>query len=373
MKKTKSNAVANDPIERRAFQKSGLPMHPACIEFDPQNLGIVSINSDGQIVEANEAFLSMSGYSHADLPLDMAAITPVEWHSLDERKTRQLAENGHCLPWQKQILTRHGHLLPVVIGAAALKSGRKQSQYFVANTEDHQHADIVILEYQTRLRNAAVEISLSKERERRAIAGELHDNIGQELAIAKLKLSKLRAETTGSVRVNLDELAASIGKVLDSCRTLSHSLATPVLYKLGLVPAIRNLAATLFSAEAPSISLRFDYEVVPLSNRTKIILYRVIRELFVNILKHAQASNVEISGTRVGEMFRIIITDDGIGFDARQYLINSNPEGGLGLFLVRERLWHIGGSFELESTIGKGTKATLVAPLDDMHNPAESI
>ena len=232
------------------------------------------------------------------------------------------------------------------------------------------NADVVILDYQSRLRSAAVELSMSAERERQAIAGDLHDDIGQALAIAKLKLSKLRGETNGTVQATLDEIMAQIGAALGSCRSLSRNLATRSLYKLGLVPAIKDLVALLNQDNKLDISLHFYIEDIPLSRTTKIILYRVVRELLVNILTHAEASHVEIYGTRVGDMLCIDVADDGIGCDVHSTINDSSPESGLGLFLVRERMWHIGGSFELKSTVGEGTRATLVAPLEIANSSA---
>ena len=354
------------------MQQSGLPMHPACLEFEAQNLGVVSVSTDGKIVEANEAFFAMTGYSQADLPLDMTAITPADWHDLDVRKNRQLADTGYCIPWQKQILTRQGQPLPIVIGAAAVIPTENGLQYFIANTEDLLHTDSVILEYQSRLRSAAVELSMAAERERRSVAADLHDNISQELAIANLKLSKLRGETRGTIGAELDEIAAQLSNALGSCRRLSHNLATPSLYKLGLVPAIKNLVTTTNQDQKLRISLHFDDEDISLPYTIRIILYRAIRELLFNVLKHAQATHVEISGARQGDMYSIVIVDNGIGCAAPETFIDANSEQGLGLFLTRERIWHIGGTFKLESGVGKGTRVTLVAPLEDEKNRLES-
>jgi signal transduction histidine kinase len=143
------------------------------------------------------------------------------------------------------------------------------------------------------------------------------------------------------------------------------------LYEFGLVPAIRNLVAGLYEDRNLSISLHFAHEHVFLSNTTKIILYRVIRELLINILKHSQANNVEISGVREGKTFKVVIVDDGIGCDVRNSLNDSSSGDCLGLFLIRERMWHIGGSFTFESTRGGGTKAMLVAPLAEPRKPME--
>lgn len=369
----KPKPAANDPPQTRDFQKIGPPIHSTWVEFEPQNLGLISTNSNGEIVEGNEAFLSMSGYSPADLPLALAAIMPAQRKTLDDGKFRHNEDEAHYLPWQSQIRTRQGHVLPVLIGAAAIRPTENRFQYFIVNLENHLQANIAISDYQSRLRNAAFELSLSGERERRSIAGEIHDNIGQELAIAKLRLSKLRAETSGKIRAELDEIAAQIANSLVSCRRLSHDLATPALYKLGLVPAIKNLIAALNRDQQLCVSLNCDNEEVPLPNNTRIILYRVIRELLINVLKHAQASNVAILVTREDHAIKVVITDDGIGCDAHDASTDSGPERGLGLFLVRERLLHIGGSFAWESAAGKGTKATMVAPLNEMANAAESV
>jgi len=365
LKMTESKAVAKERSRQPALRTSGLPTHAACPEFGPQNLGVVAINMEGQIVEANDAFLSMSGYLAADLPLGRTQITPSEWHELDDRKIRQLAESGYCLPWEKEILTRQGRRLPIVMGAVALRPTEHRFQFFIVCAERSLPADSVVLEYQSRLRRAAAELSLSAERERRAVAADLHDNIGQELAIAKLRLSKLRGETIGTIGPQLDEIAAQLSRALSSCRRLSYGLATPALYKLGLVPALKNLIATLNKDQDLDISLRFESEDTPLPVASRIILYRAIRELLVNVLKHAQATSVEISGTQVGELLTVVIADDGIGCDASRSFVDTNPEQGLGLFLIRERMWHIGGSFELASTSGKGTTVTLVVPLGD--------
>ncbi len=370
MKMTATKAVEKERSRQPAPRTSGLPTHAACPEFEPQNLGVVAVDRNRQIIEANDAFLSMTGYLPGDLPLHMAEITPSAWHELDERKMRQLADSAYCLPWEKEIVTRQGRRLPIVMGAVAFGPTEHRFQFFIVCAEKSLPADSVVLEYQSRLRRAAAELSLSAERERRAVAADLHDNIGQELAIAKLKLSKLRGETIGTIGPELDEIVAQLSRALSSCRRLSYGLATPALYKLGLVPALKNLIATLNKDQDLDISLRFESEDTPLPVASRIILYRAVRELLVNVLKHAQATSVEISGTQVGELLTVVIADDGIGCDAARSFVDTNPEQGLGLFLIRERMWHIGGSFELASTPGKGTRVTLVVPLGDAQKEA---
>ncbi len=226
-----------------------------------------------------------------------------------------------------------------------------------------EKADKTVLEYQQRLRNAAVELSLVAERERRIIAGEVHDNVSQELAIAKLRLSQLCDEAQGELFTSLDEIRTCISNALQSCRELTYNLATPSLYKLGLIPAVKNLVADFRGRHQLQIEEHFAKYDTPLPPTTEIILYRTIREMLLNIVKHAQANKVAISISVSKNYIRIAITDDGVGFDAEGVLGESSIKNGLGLFLVRERLRHIGGSLELKSIIGKGTAVSLRAPL----------
>jgi signal transduction histidine kinase len=93
-----------------------------------------------------------------------------------------------------------------------------------------------------------------------------------------------------------------------------------------------------------------------------VLLYRAVRELLLNVVKHAQAHQVEISVGRVGDQIRILVGDDGVGFDVSQ-ADQLAPTGGFGLFSIQEGLGHIGGRLEIDSAPGKGTRALLIAPL----------
>jgi signal transduction histidine kinase len=295
----------------------------------------------------------------------MNAITPIEWRELDDSKVRQLADSGICLPWRKQILHRDGQQFTILMGLLELCPGLNGVRFFVADLEGHLLTDAAVRDYQSALTRSSVELSLSAERERREIAEELHDSVGQELAIAKLRLSKLREETGGVMRAELDAIAAQISSALVSCRTLSHTLAVPALYELGLIPALKNLIATLNQDDRFHIASFFTEEDLPLGEVARIIVYRVIRELMINVVKHSRAASVDVVVTREEASLKVVITDDGVGFDTGMSQPGAAVDSGFGLFLVRQRLRHLGGSFELDSTPGRGTTVTVVAPLDD--------
>jgi signal transduction histidine kinase len=106
----------------------------------------------------------------------------------------------------------------------------------------------------------------------------------------------------------------------------------------------------------------------PLSEGARVLLFRLVRELLTNVVKHSQASRAEISFQRQGDYLNIRLQDNGIGFDAAQKTPFAADTGGFGLFSVRERLRHLGGFLEVHSIPGEGTKISIVVPL---HQPQE--
>ena len=104
-------------------------------------------------------------------------------------------------------------------------------------------------------------------------------------------------------------------------------------------------------------------DCIPLNESVRALLYRAVRELLVNVAKHAEAKNVQIVLDRAEQGFRIAVQDDGKGFDA-SVLKGRGKGGGFGMLSVRERLVRVGGVFAVESVLGKGTKVTMIVPVD---------
>jgi PAS domain S-box-containing protein len=217
---------------------------------------------------------------------------------------------------------------------------------------------------QMALRELAAELQLAEERERRQIAQDLHDSIGQILAFSGRELRYLRKslphEAAGIVEEVVEQLDTAVGQT----RTLSFDLSPGILYDLGFEAAVEDLIDKM--NEAGHIHCRFQScsYPKPLADDVKVLLYRSIRELLINAAKHAKADKVEVSLLRSDCDIYVKVEDDGRGFDADILNDDLNKRKGFGLFSIRERLNHIGGSLKIESAAGKGTKAILIAPLD---------
>jgi len=215
------------------------------------------------------------------------------------------------------------------------------------------------------LRSLASELSLAEERLRRRMAIDVHDHIGQNLAISKIKIESLvESASSPEVAETLAELRDLIGETIVSTRSLTFELSPPVLYELGFEAAVKWLVRQIRQQHGLLAEFRGDGRRKPLDDDVKVLLFQAVRELLVNVAKHAHAHKVNVVSQRVGDEIRVSVEDDGVGFDVSQTHSRSYTMGGFGLFSIRERLNHMCGYLDIDSVPGHGTRVTLVAPMD---------
>jgi PAS domain S-box-containing protein len=233
---------------------------------------------------------------------------------------------------------------------------------------ERKNAESKLLQYQQRLQSLASELSLVEERERRSIATDLHDQIGQTLSVIKMRCFALRDELHDPDLIQqLDEIKELVKQTIGDTRSLTFELSPPVLYELGLVAAIDWLAEQFAQKYHLKCIVESDRKPKPLSQDIEIVLFRSVRELLINIVKHAQAEKVKITIRVNKKNLRVRVTDDGIGF-VRGTKTRSYKAQQFGLFNVTERIQHLGGRLEIDSQKGRGTMVTLVVPLKENDN-----
>jgi len=222
-----------------------------------------------------------------------------------------------------------------------------------------KQAEKQLLTYQKQLQLLSSQISLIEEREKRKIATELHDCIGQTLALTKIKLKSLRKLSESAECKNIiEEILQLVEQTIEGARTLTFELSPPILYELGFCHALQWLVDQF--SEQHGITIKFNkYDGdLYLDNNIRFILFQAARELLMNVVKHAQATKVKINMSIVDGNLKIVIEDNGIGLPERSSICT-----GYGLFNIRERMNHINGHFEIISTNSRGTRATLMASL----------
>jgi PAS domain S-box-containing protein len=219
-------------------------------------------------------------------------------------------------------------------------------------------------EQQEKLRALSSELLLTEERERRRIATELHDRIGQTLAVTKIKLGELReALPAGTAADALTDIREFVDQTIQDTRTLTFELSPPILYELGLEAALAWLVAQIQKKHGLRIDFNDDEQPKQLDNGCRVILFQTTREMLFNIVKHARAQKATVSVRKDDDTARIDIEDDGIGFNASEFDSFESGSMGYGLFSVRERLHPLGGRMEIHSEPGRGTRVTILLPL----------
>ena len=225
-----------------------------------------------------------------------------------------------------------------------------------------RQAEEQLLAHQAQLQALASDLVLTEERERRYLAVELHDRIGQALAVSKIKLGGLQASAFSTeLAGSLEEVRMLVDQTIQDTRSLTFDLSPPILYELGLEAAVEWLAEQMQEQHGLQIDVEDDGQLKPLDDDARVLLFRAVRELLVNVVKHARARHTEVAIQRDGDDIRIRVEDDGIGFEPLK--IDTHMRAGFGLFSIEERLHLLGGSFQLESAIGHGTRVVLAAPL----------
>lgn len=229
---------------------------------------------------------------------------------------------------------------------------------------EQKEANEKMRRHQQQLRSLASQMSLTEERLRRRIANDLHDGLGQILAIAKIKLGQLRQSAAGtSFSSQLDEIHRLVEDAIGYTRSLTVELSPPVLYELGFDAALEWLCEQMQKQHKIQCTVKSDGSAEKISGDLCVLLFQIIRELLHNIAKHAQACTTSISVAAADENIRISVADDGVGFDPHEVAARPNHLSGFGLFNIRERLHYLGGNLEVCSTLGRGTCVTITAPL----------
>ena len=224
-----------------------------------------------------------------------------------------------------------------------------------------QDLESQVLEREQTLRDIIAELAITEERERRALASELHDYLAQLLTLGKMKL-KLAQQFLGSSPVQseryMQETAEALQRSLEYARTLMAELVPSELQEAGLPAAIRWLAGHM-TQHGLTVDLRLDVESLAIPQDQAVLLYTCVRELLINVVKHAAVGRATIALTvDQDQSLLIMVGDRGRGYDPA--LVKPNVvKGHFGLANIRERLAAIGGWLREDSAIGKGARITV--------------
>lgn len=221
------------------------------------------------------------------------------------------------------------------------------------------------LRFSEKLKSLASELVLLEERERRVIAVELHDNVAQMLALSKIKLQSLEASLeSDDHKAELDEVCDVISTSIGQMETLMFDLSNVLLHEVGLVAAIDEwLEEKIVNDHGIKAQLEHNGNIKELDEDKCILLFRSVKELLMNVVKHADAKNVLVSIRQVDGQTHVSVEDDGIGFEvSHASAVSASVAKGFGLFSIRDRMEQFGGRIDIDSQRNMGTRVTLVLP-----------
>ncbi|MEX0653504.1 MAG: PAS domain-containing sensor histidine kinase [Phycisphaeraceae bacterium] len=222
-----------------------------------------------------------------------------------------------------------------------------------------------VAERTEQVRQMATRLSEVEHRERRKIADDLHDHLAQLLVSCRMKLSLVEPADDAS-REMRTEVDRALGEAMKYVRTLIAELRPTVLHEQGLPAAIGWLAQRMQERFRLSVKVESEDDLKSLSGNLSTVLFNAVRELLMNVVKHSQVKEAEVSLRRRGDEIEVIVADQGVGFRMEE---NRSPgaatdTGGYGLFSVRERIRLIGGRIDVESAPGEGSQITLTVPMN---------
>lgn len=228
---------------------------------------------------------------------------------------------------------------------------------------DYKNAEKKIETYQRQLRQLTSELSLAEARERRDIASDLHDHIGQGLAFIKMNISQLRGNAIFCGFENvLDEIMGLLDSTIQYTRNLTFEISPPVLYELGLESALDWLAERFSKKYNLKIKIQKSGLINGLREDLQITLFKSAQEILTNAVKHSGADKIVITTGGNDNGVSIEISDNGRGFDPAILTADNPANDKFGLFNIRERLDYLGGQLNIKSVPDEGTEIILLAP-----------
>jgi PAS domain S-box-containing protein len=332
--------------------------------------GIITADSKGFITMVNDSIEKMFGSSRDNFVgkhTSELAFTEKGFKESGEALISELLSQGTISGVNRTWLKMDGKTLEVEMNIALLKDAQGDITGSVAGIRDitgRKQAEEKLLNYQNQLKSLAAQLTLSEEKERRNFADYLHDHIGQQLFSVRLRLDSLMDGLSSHKDVKiLTDILDTIKETINETRALTYEISPPILYQFGLEAALEWLAEHTDEQYNIMVTFTDDKKGKPLEDNVKIFLYQAVRELLLNVAKHARAQNVEVSIGRNDSQIQICVKDDGVGFDALKNDFPGHAITGYGLFNITERLDQLGGHITIESQPNQGTLITIMAPL----------
>jgi signal transduction histidine kinase len=212
------------------------------------------------------------------------------------------------------------------------------------------------------LQQMATRLAAAEDSERKRLAEDLHDGLGQMLSLLKLNLSAAASETDSArAAERVNDAVKAVDDLIHKSRTLMFDLHPAMLDHLGLVPTLRRFGEEFGNQVKAEITVNEEGSSRALDGTVVGHLFRSIKELMSNAARHGHAEQIVVSVYWTPQSLRLVVDDDGDGFDSKG-IFSPHASKGLGLPSIHERLLSLGGTMGIESTVGSGTRVVMEMP-----------
>ncbi|HID21269.1 MAG TPA: PAS domain-containing sensor histidine kinase [Planctomycetaceae bacterium] len=332
--------------------------------------GVQRNDLSGRITFSNPAHSRMHGYE----PEELIGRYIWDFKPTAEERAALIEEFQYLVraqpepkPIRSRDLTRDGRIIVVRVDWTYERDSSGQVTGFVSVVSDitqQVEAEASLREFANRLQTLSRKLLAAQETERRRIATDLHDQIGQSLTALKMNLQTLRRSVG-----NGDESEAwavclrTLDDTIQEVRDLSRALRPSVLDDLGLIPAIQWLLQSQIKQSGLTTQLHTNLADVRLPPHIETAAFRIVQEALNNCVRHARANRLDVSVHRSAETLTLQIEDDGAGFDVPRALQRANRGDSLGLLGMQERAVLLDGDLRIESALGQGTRIRATIPI----------
>jgi PAS domain S-box-containing protein len=332
-------------------------------------IGIIFWNTNGQITDANDAFLKIVGHTREELlagKVNWLEMTPQEQRQFDRRVRGERRTLGSSASYEKEYIRQDGHRVPVLIGVATLNKEEGSHIGFVLDMTARKRSEAKLLNSYAKLRALSAHLQSVREEERIRIAREIHDVLGQALTGLKMDawwlIKRLsdphKAVEREALLKKLETMSELLKSTIPSVRRLAAELRPGVLDTLGLVAAIEWQAKEFQDRTGVICQCSLPVEDVALSPDRSTAVFRIFQEILTNVARHADANRVEIKISEPDGHLVLEVKDNGRGIIESQI---SETES-LGLLGMRERAFLFGGEVNIGPAPEKGTMVTVRIP-----------
>lgn len=322
------------------------------------------LRRNARVAESNQAYRQVDpgigdpGHGHwqRDIP----------WSDAYERNIDTIIRQGYAidgLRFTAQVGARTHTYLTAFSGV--VRDGRLLRIWGVAqDISELVELNTRLQREQDRLRSYARQIVSAEEKARRATAVDLHDGIGQSLVGMGMTLNVARANAAPEVRLLIDEVRSRLHEVQERTRHMISDLSPPGLYDLGLGSALQWLSVYVRGHDRLDVSLQLDLREEAVLLETRVLVFKLVRELLRNVVKHAGVSSATVSVRGTATELEVEVSDRGRGFNAQMDMFGGEGGSrGFGLWSIADRVHEVGGRFTVDTAPGRGARFILQFPL----------